>query len=103
MDITVHLTPDSLHRLENFAAEWGYSQSEAVEVLILYGLNALGGAKASCDSAPLSPSVSGNSSGLLSGPMCDVCGGRRLQRHGQYDFKCLDCSEQHDRNNPPAP
>ena len=93
MDITVRLTPDSLHRLENFAAEWGYSRTEAVEVLILYGLNALGGAKASCDGAPLSPSVSGNSSGLLSGPMCHMCGGRRLQRYGEYDFKCLDCSD----------
>ena len=99
MDITVHLTPDSLHRLENFAAEWGYSQSEAVEVLFLHGLNALGGVEASCGGAPLPPSVSGD----LSGPMCPVCGGRRLQRYGQYDFKCLDCSEQHDRNNPPAP
>ena len=92
----MHLTPDSLHRLENFAAEWGYSPSEAVEVLFLHGLNALGGAKASCDSAPLSPSLLGNSSGLLSGPMCDVCGGRRLQRYGEFTFKCLDCSEPKD-------
>ena len=103
MDITVRLTPDSLRRLENFAAEWGYSRTEAVEVLILYGLNALGGAKASIGTARLSPSVPKYPSGLLSGPMCPVCGGRRLQRHGQYDFKCLDCSEQYERNNPPAP
>lgn len=99
----MHLTPDSLQRLENFAAEWGYSQSEAVEVLFLHGLNALGGVKASRGNPPLSPSVPNDPSGLLSGPMCPVCGGRRLQRHGQYDFKCLDCSEQYERNNPPAP
>ena len=92
----MHLTPDSLHRLEHFAAEWGYSQSEAVEVLFLHGLNALGGVKASCGSAPLPPSVSGNSSSLLSGPICDVCGGRRLQRYGEFTFKCLDCSEPKD-------
>jgi len=99
MDITVRLTPDSLRRLENFAVEWGFSQSEAVDVLFLHGLNALGGAKASIGTVPLPPSVPK----YPSGPMCPVCGGRRLQRHGQYDFKCLDCSEQHERNNPPAP
>ena len=103
MDITVRLTPDSLRRLENFAVEWGFSQSEAVDVLFLHGLNALGGAKASIGTVPLPPSVPKYPSGLLSGPMCYVCGGRRLQRHGQYDFKCLDCSEQYERNNPPAP
>jgi len=33
MDLTVHLSPESLRRLDYFARNWGYSRSEAVSIL----------------------------------------------------------------------
>jgi len=92
MDLTVHLSPESLRRLDYFARNWGYSRSEAVSILFHHGLNAFGGVDAHSGGRVLPRRPPDPTASAKYEYQCPQCGSSRLEKRGT-DYLCLDCQD----------
>ncbi len=91
MEVTVHLSPETLLRVDSFAAAWGYSRAEAVSVLFRAGLDTVGDPAADRPMAPLQSSILVSTTMVVrEGFLCPQCGSSQLERCGT-DYRCLDC------------
>ena len=94
----MHLSPESLRRLDYFARNWGYSRSEAVSILFHHGLNAFGGVNAHSGGRVLPRHPSDSMASAEVGYLCPQCGSSRLEKRGT-GYLCLDCQD-HKATNP---